>query len=99
VADSRGAATAAATVVIFSDEPELWIPGSRFVRMTRPGADGTFAISGLPPAAYRAIARDFIEEGQWEDRKFLEEARADAIRFSLSDGGSETIILRLPPPR
>jgi hypothetical protein len=100
VADSRGAPTSAATVVIFSDEPELWIPGSRFVRTTRPGADGTFSISGLPAGTYRAIARDFIEDGQWEDRKFLEEARADAVRFVLSDGGVETISLKVPePPR
>jgi hypothetical protein len=96
VADSQGAPTSAATVVIFSDEPELWIPGSRFVRTTRPGADGTFSISGLPAGSYRAIARDFIEDGEWEDRKFLEEVRAGGVRFSLSEGGSETISLKLP---
>jgi hypothetical protein len=97
VSDSRGAPTNAATVVVFSDEPELWRPGSRFIRTARPGADGTFSISGLPAGTYRAIARDFVEDGQWEDRKFLEDARADAVRLVLSEGGSETVALRLPP--
>ena len=96
VADSRGTATSAATVVIFSDEPEWWIPGSRFIRTARPGADGRFSIAGLPAGTYRAIARDFVEEGQWEDRKFLEEVRADAVRFTLTDGGTETLSLQLP---
>ena len=98
VADAKGVPTAAATVVIFSDEPELWIPGSRFIRTTRPGADGRFSIAGLPAGTYRAIARDFVEEGQWEDRKFLEEARADGVRFTLSEGGTESISLKLPAP-
>jgi hypothetical protein len=99
VSDSRGTPTSAATVVIFSDEPDLWIPGSRFIRTTRPGADGRFSVAGLPAGTYRAIAREFVEEGQWEDRKFLEEARADAVRLTLSEGGTETINLRLPQPR
>ena len=98
VADNRGAPTSAATVVVFADDPELWIPGSRFIRTTRPGADGTFSISGLPAGAYRALARDFVEDGQWEDRKFLEEARADAVRLTLAEGGSETISLKVPGP-
>ena len=50
----------------------------------------------LPAGTYRAVARDFVEEGQWEDRKFLEEARADAVRFTLSEGGTETLSLKLP---
>ena len=100
VADARGAPTAAATVVVFADEPELWLPGSRFIRTTRPGADGRFSIAGLPAGTYRAIARDFVEEGQWEDRKFLEAARADAVRFTLPDGGAEAISLKVQePPR
>lgn len=95
VMDARGTSTPAATVVVFPDEPELWLRGSRLIRVARPAADGQFSITGLPAGTYRAIARDFIEDGQWEDRKFLEEVRADALRFTLSEGATETISLAL----
>lgn len=65
------------------------------IRVTRPAADGQFVISGLPAGTYRAIARDYVEDGQWEDRTFLEAARADALRLTLGDGATETISLRL----
>lgn len=96
VLDDRGAPTSAATVVVFPDEPDLWIPGSRFVRVTRPAAEGQFSITGLPAGTYRAIAREFVEEGQWEDRTFLEQLRDDAVRFVLAAGGTETIALKVP---
>ena len=95
VLNDRGAPTSSATVVVFSDEPELWNPGSRFVRVTRPSADGQFTLAGLPAGSYRAVAREFVEEGQWEDRTFLEQLRADAVRVVLASGGSETITLKV----
>jgi hypothetical protein len=62
-----------------------------------PDADGRFSISGLPAGAYRAIARPFVEEGEWEDRNFLEAARDGGLKFELAAGGSETISVKLPP--
>jgi hypothetical protein len=100
VVDSTGKPSAGATVVVFPEEPDLWMTGSRFIRTTRPGSDGRFTISGLPPGSYRAIARDFIEDGQWYDRAFLEEARAAGSKVVLAESGSEALTLKLPaPPR
>jgi hypothetical protein len=42
------------------------------------------------------VALDFVEEGQWESADFLEQVRADAIRFVLEEGREETIRLRMP---
>jgi hypothetical protein len=96
VVDANDKPTAEAVVVVFSDNPDLWMPGSRFIRTTRPGTDGRFSITGLPSGAFLAIARPFIEDGQWEDPEFLEQARADALAFTLAEGGSETAALKLP---
>jgi hypothetical protein len=64
--------------------------------VARPDTEGRFSISGLPAGTYRAIARSLIEEGEWEDRKFLEDARDGALKFELTEGGSETISVKLP---
>ena len=99
VTDSTGKPAGQATVVVFSEEPEHWRPYSRYVQATRPSADGSFLIKGLPPGTYRAIVRDFIEQGQWEDREFLESVRDEGVRFVLADGGAERLTLRLEPQR
>jgi hypothetical protein len=99
VVDSSGRPASDATVVVFPDDPDRWFPYSRFIRATRPGADGRFSIAGLPAGAYRAIAREYVENGQWEDRRFLEEVRGEGVRFELAEGGSEEITLKLPASR
>ena len=76
------------------------LPASRFIRMTRPDKDGRFSVSGLPAGTYRAAARDFIEDGQWYDREFLEAAREGAAKIVLGEGASAAVTLKLPaPPR
>lgn len=99
VTDGSGKPVSHATVVVFSEEAEHWRPYSRHVQATRPSADGKFQIKGLPPGTYRAIVRDFIEQGQWEDRQFLESVRDEGVRFVLSEGGAQMLTLRLEPQR
>jgi hypothetical protein len=95
VLDDKGAPTPNATVVVFSEDSEHWIPYSRFIRSVRPGADGRFSVSGLPAGTYRAVARNYIEGGQQEDRAFLESIRDEGVRIVLADGGSESVTLRV----
>jgi hypothetical protein len=99
VVDESNQPTSNATLVVFAEDETLWIPGSRFVRTTRPDRDGRFSIAGLPAGTYRAIARAYIEDGQWEDPKFLEEARDTAVKFILGEGGAQTLTLKLPSVR
>ena len=99
VVDEAGQPTVNATIVVFAEDESLWMPGSRFVRFTRPARDGTFSISGLPAGTYRAVARSYVEDGQWEDRAFLEEVRDSGARFALTDGGSHTLNLKVPAVR
>ncbi len=97
--DSTGKPASQATVVVFSEEADHWRPYSRYVQATRPSNDGRFSLKGLPPGTYRAIVRDFIEQGEWEDRRFLESMRDEGIRFVLGEGGTEMLSLRLERQR
>lgn len=97
--DRRDAPAADSTVVIFAADPAKWTLASRFVKTARPDGDGRFSIAGLPPGAYRAIARDFVADGQWEDPEFLTSVARDSVRFELAEHGSETLTLKLEPPR
>ncbi len=95
VLDSRGKPTAAATVVVFSEDAQHWMPFSRLLRTARPTPDGRFTIVGLPAGIYRAAAVRTIEPGQWEDRAYLESLRDAAARFVLADGGTESLTLEV----
>ena len=99
VLDAAGQPASQATVVIFSEDADRWRPFSRHLQAGRPSGDGRFSIKGLPPGAYRVIVRDFIEQGQWEDRQFLESVRDEGVRVLLAEGGAETVTLRLEAPR
>ena len=85
-----------ATVVIFPDDETKWPYPSRFVRSTRANEDGTFRVAGLPPAVdYRAVAVDYLEDGEETDPEFLKRIRDRAARFSLREGEQRAIDLRL----
>jgi len=99
IVDAAGKRTSGATLIVFADDEKLWMPGSRFVRSIRPKADGTFAVTGLPAGTYRAIAREAVEDGQWEDPAFLESIRDQAARISLGEGATESLVLTLAPPK
>jgi len=95
VTDAAGKATAGATLVVFADDEKLWMPGSRFTRVQRPDKDGRFALTGLPSGTYRAIALDYVETGQQDDRAFLDALRDQAARVILADGSSGTLTLKV----
>jgi protocatechuate 3,4-dioxygenase beta subunit len=95
VVGADGKPTRDATVVLFAEDASLWTVASRFVRSSRPTADGRFSISGLPGGSYLAIAREFVADGEWESREFLEAARQDAVRLTLERGGMAAIELKV----
>jgi hypothetical protein len=97
VVEASGAPTSSATVLVFADDEMLWYPYSRFTRTARPSADGRFRIERLAAGRYLAVARAYVEDGQWDDRSFLASLRDDAEAFTLSEGGSHALTLRLPP--
>lgn len=98
LADDRGQPLPNGTVVIFSEDTERWGETSAFVRAARPDQDGRYEIKGLPAGDYLAVALDYVQEGIWNDPDFLESARRYAQRFTLIEGGSHALSLKVTKP-
>jgi protocatechuate 3,4-dioxygenase beta subunit len=95
VTDGQEAPSPDATVVVFGADSERWFESSRFVRATRPDAEGRFEIRGLPAGEYLAVALGYVEDGRWHDPEYLESIRHVGQRLLLGDGGSQTLSLRV----
>jgi Carboxypeptidase regulatory-like domain len=93
--DDKGAPVADGTVIVFADETEKWSEDSRFVRSARPDQEGQYQIKGLPPGQYLAVAIDYVQEGLWNDPEFLDSVRRYAQKFTLIEGASQAVALRL----
>lgn len=84
------------TVVIFPDDPARWAYPSRYVRSGRADQQGQFRIRALPQDAhYLAVAVDYVEDGEASDPQFLEQMKSRATKFSLTDGESKALDLKL----
>jgi hypothetical protein len=84
------------TVVVFADDETKWAYPSRFVRTARADNQNAFQVTALPPNLdYRAIAVDFLEDGEEADPEFLKRMRERGTRFSLRDGERRSVELRL----
>ena len=95
VSDDRGGMALDATVVAFADDPGKWGPHSRFIESARPDQQGRFTIRGLPPGRYLAIAVEYLEPGDERDPDTLEGWRQSGTSFTLSEGATHALDLRL----
>ncbi|MDO8794604.1 MAG: carboxypeptidase regulatory-like domain-containing protein [Vicinamibacterales bacterium] len=99
VRNADGAPNANSVVVIFSADRSRWAFPSRFVRTVRPDGDGRFSIGGLVPGAYRAVAREFVINGQSEDPAFLATLVQFATEFDAVAGDTATLTLSVRATR
>lgn len=95
ISTERGDKALDATVIVFADDPAKWGPHSRFINSARPDQDGRFTIRGLPPGRYVAVAVEYLEPGEERDPDLLETWRRSGTRFTLSEGKSHTLDLKL----
>jgi hypothetical protein len=96
VTTAKGDVTRDYTVVVFPDDPAKWAFPSRFVKTARADQQGQFRIKALPPDdRYLAVAVDYLEDGEGGDPQFLEQIKDRATRFSLADGQSKALDLKL----
>jgi uncharacterized protein (DUF2141 family) len=83
VTTSDGDAATDLFVIAFPEERALW--GSRRrAAASRPGVDGRYTITGLPPGRYRLAALVDVESDEWLDPAFLERLLPASIAFELS---------------
>jgi len=83
------------TAIVFSQDREKWTGATRYQGAGRPDQDGRFKIPNLPPGDYYIIAADRVEQGQSIDPDFLESIRSRATMFSLMEGETKTVDLKL----
>ena len=60
-----------------------------------PDQDGRFKIRALPPGRYYAIALDYVDPNDSGDPEFLDRIRTKATMFSLNDGETKALDLKL----
>jgi hypothetical protein len=83
-------------VVIFPADREKWTFQSRYLRTLRPDTNGRYNIKAMPPLDdYLVIAVQNLELGQASDPDFLTRAREEAKPFSLNEGETKAVDIKL----
>jgi protocatechuate 3,4-dioxygenase beta subunit len=96
VTGSDGSPVKDYTLVIFADNADLWrLPMTRWVTGTRPDQEGRFKVQNLPPGSYHAVAVEYIPQGEWGDPDLLERLKGKGHRFTLSEGSTEVLDLKI----
>jgi uncharacterized protein (DUF2141 family) len=93
--DSSGRPTADYTIIVFAADKTYWTPQSRRITSSRPGTDGTYSVTSLPPGDYRIAAVTDVEQGEWYDPNFLTQLLPASTLVSLKEGDTKTQDLKL----
>jgi hypothetical protein len=96
VRDSKNAPASGLTVIAFSSDRQYWRAQSRRIQAARTDAGGAFRLRSLPPGDYLLVAVADVEQGEWFDPAYLDQARTAATRATLGEGEKKTMDLRGP---
>ena len=84
-------------VLLAGVDRSTWYPHSRYFARGVSGRDGTFAIVGLPPGDYLALAitaaPGLTDGDDWQDPDYLDAHAARATRVTLAEGSQASIAL------
>jgi hypothetical protein len=84
------------TVVVFPVDEQKWtFAQNRWTASARPNQDGQFKLANLPPGDYYAVAVEYVAQGDWQDPEWLARAAKSATRFTLAEGATKTLELKL----
>lgn len=95
VADEKGNRLTDFAVVIFPRDRERWTPSSRFIAVLEPDDSGRFRTNSLPPNVYEAVALERADPNRAREPEFLEGLRGTGTTFTLGEGGTQALELRL----
>jgi hypothetical protein len=80
-----GQPTSDYVVIVFAEDASRWTWQSRWIQAVRPGTNGRYVMTGLPPGRYRLSAVWDVDANEWFDPEFLKQLLPFSIRFDLSD--------------
>jgi hypothetical protein len=96
VSGAKGEPVKEYTVAVFPEDPQRWTGAdSRWMNTGRADQEGRFRIADLPAGTYLAIALEYVPQGEWRDPAWLERAAKKATRFTLDEGASKMLDLKL----
>jgi protocatechuate 3,4-dioxygenase beta subunit len=93
--DAAGKPTRDYTMVIASADNRYWVPGTRRIATSRPGADGRYTFSSLPPGSYFLAAVQDLEQGVQFEPEFLRELSRASVPVTIIEGGKTVQDLRV----
>lgn len=94
VSDSQGGLMPGAAVIVFSAEDRRWtLPQTRYVKTAKTDKNGDFTVSDLPAGIYYAAVVPTLVEGEWAEPSNLEQLRASATSFKLTEGEQKSLML------
>jgi protocatechuate 3,4-dioxygenase beta subunit len=89
----RTHAVAASSVVVFPQNREHWVEGSRFIKVVRPSRDGSFRAMSLPPGNYYVAASN---PDASTTRDALARILPRAAKVTVNDGTERSVEISLP---
>ena len=95
VASSRGEPLKDYVVIVQPVEAREGAAATRYLRTARPDQEGRFRIHALPPGRYLAAAVEALEQGREWDPEFARRVRESGTSFSLAEGQTLTLSLKL----
>jgi hypothetical protein len=99
IVDDHAQPAAGAHVIVFPIDRDRWYPSSRYLRTAIAGSDGAITITGVAPGSYyTAAVAQLPPDGNdaWQDPAFLESLVPHATAFTLGEGQSQPLTLKLP---
>ncbi len=95
VAGSRGEPLKDYVVIVQPAEPKEGAAATRYVRAARPDQEGRYRVRGLSPGRYLAAAVESLEQGREWDPEFSRRVRESGTSFTLAEGQTLTVSLKL----
>jgi hypothetical protein len=92
--DATGRPAPDYTIVVFPADRALWT-ATRRIRTARPGTDGTFTFTGLPPGSYRLAALVDMAPNDTSEPSFFDGLVSASVAFTLKDGQTHVQDLRI----
>ena len=90
-----GKPTADFTIILFPADKRFWVPQARRIRSSRPGTDGKFSFTNIPPGDYKLTAVTDVEPGEWFNPEFLSQLISSSVPVTLAEGERKTQDLRV----
>jgi uncharacterized protein (DUF2141 family) len=84
--DARGEPAPDFSVLVFPVDRTFWVYPSRRIRSTRPGTNGEFRLTGLPPGDYFVAVLVDTDGLDFGDAGLLDEVSVGSVRVRLAEG-------------